>query len=270
MSNDVISDLIPGQLSAPELLLSIFDSAREPELSAAYLVRAGELFGIDSRALRVALGRLVKRGILQQISRGRYGIGKAGEQLHQTVRAWRNVEDELVPWRGGWLAVYAGALGRADKTAVRGRERALRIRGFAAVDRGLFWVRPDNLAVGLNETRQQLLGLGLDSDCLTLHIDDFEPGDAIRPAELWDIRALELHYSRRLAQLAGSRERVGLLSPQDAAREVLTVGRAVTRDILMDPLLPEEMIDTGLRRRMIGEMIDYDRLAKGCWARLVA
>ena len=258
-----------SQLSAPELLLSIFDSVKAPELSVAYLVSAGELFDIDPRALRVALGRLVKRGILQQIGRGRYGIGKAGEQLHQTVRAWRNVEDELVPWRGGWRAVYAGALGRADKTAVRVRERALRMSGFAAVDRGLLWVRPDNLAVSLTESRQQLLSLGLDADCLTIRINDLEPVDAIRPAELWDVHGLESGYARRLAQLQASRDHMASLSAQEAAREGLTLGRAVTRDILMDPLLPEEMIDTALRRRMIDEMIDYDRLAKGLWARLV-
>ena len=265
MSNDVIFD----RLSAPELLLSIFDSAREPVLSAAYLVAAGELFDIDSRALRVALGRLVKTGVLSQVGRGQYGIGSAGERLHQTVRAWRNVEDELVPWRGGWLAIYAGALGRADKTAVRGRERALRILGFAALDHGLLWVRPDNLATGLAGARRRLLDLGLDSDSLALHIDAAEPTGAIDPARLWNTPMLESRYATRLTQLRASRTRIPSLTPQDAAREALAVGRAVTRDILIDPLLPQEMVDTGLRRRMIDEMIDYDRLAKAYWANLM-
>ncbi len=47
-------------LSARELILAIVDSAAKPNLSAAYLVRAGALYDIDSRAIRVAIARLVK------------------------------------------------------------------------------------------------------------------------------------------------------------------------------------------------------------------
>ena len=51
----------------------------------------------------------------------------------------------------------------------------------------------------------------------------------------------------------------------DLACETLLVGRAVTRDILLDPLLPEALVNTALRREMIEAMRAYDRRGKAFW-----
>ena len=55
------------------------------------------------------------------------------------------------------------------------------------------------------------------------------------------------------------------MNTAEAARETMQLGRAVTHDILMDPLLPEEMLDTALRRKMNQTMRTYDKLAKSYW-----
>ena len=87
--------------SARELILTLIDSAASKTLSARYFVAAGELFEVDPRSIRVALGRLVKDGSLVQVERGTYSLGSRGGTLHRLVRNWSRVESSLKPWRGG-------------------------------------------------------------------------------------------------------------------------------------------------------------------------
>ena len=55
------------------------------------------------------------------------------------------------------------------------------------------------------------------------------------------------------------------LDPEGAAIETLFLGRAVTRDILLDPLLPDELVDAGLRKAMVDAMQRYDRRGRAFW-----
>ncbi len=251
-------------LSARELILSLADSARAPRLSAAGLVAAGALLGIDAGAMRVAAARLVKQGVLAQEGRGVYVLGRRGSGMHRRVLDWQRVEAQLAPWDGRWIGVLTGHLGRSDKSSLRSRERALRLKGFAAVRPGLS-VRPANLAAGLAELRADLVDLGLEHDALMVRIDAGDPEQPFDPAALWDVGGLERRYAENRARLAASTARIGTLSVQAAARETLLVGRTVMRHILTDPLLPDAMVNAMLRRDMIGDMVLYDRLGKDCW-----
>jgi phenylacetic acid degradation operon negative regulatory protein len=250
-------------LTAAELILALMDSAANPELKSRYFVAAGMLFAIDPRTMRVALTRLVKNGVLVQMHRGLYGLGPRGGELHTTVRNWATVEDNLTTWNGGWIAVYLGHL-RRNKADVRQRERALRLLGLAPADANL-WIRPANLKSSLNEVRERLLGLGLSTAAMVVALEDLLPKNAIRVDQLWDIATLEQRYRTRITELADSQHDAATLTLEDRARKTLLLGRAVTRDILIDPLLPKQMLDTDLRRRMIKAMRDYDRLGKACW-----
>ena len=158
-----VTNAIP-EMTARELVMALFDSAREPVLSVAYLVAAAALFDIDARALRVALTRLVKAGVLISPRRGEYTVGAAGEALHARVRHWERVEDDVVPWSGSWWMVDVAALGRADRAALRRRERALRLRGFSGDTTGTWW-RPANLNRDVGTLHEELVSLT--RDCCT-------------------------------------------------------------------------------------------------------
>lgn len=251
-------------LSAAELILALLDSAPRPELTAASLVAAGDLLGIDARAVRVAAARLVKQKVLASAGRGRYSVGERGRGLHRRVLTWTNVERTLKPWRGDWLAVYLAHLKRGDKTALRARERALRLAGFATVDAGLH-ARPANLKASTTGVRDNLLALGLDPDACVLHVAELEPHGFIDPQALWDTAALERGYAEWLRELADSTRRVPAMDVESAARETLLVGRAVLKVILADPLLPGELIDARQRGTLIDAMKSYDALGKRCW-----
>ena len=250
------------KLSAPDLILSLLDSAPQPQIRAASLIEAGALFGIDPRAIRVAAARLVKNKVLTTTARGVYSVGGRGDRLHRTVISWANMESAIKPWRGAWVGVYQGHLKRTDKTAVRARERALRLQGFAAVDSGLA-VRPANLTLSLAGIRVALIELGLDPAANLFLIQETEP--AARFERLWDTAALEARYASHIANLEQSTRRIPDLDTFAAAKETLLVGRGVTRDIVMDPRLPGEMIDAQLRTTMIERMKTYDVLGKDCW-----
>ncbi len=253
-----------SRLTARELILTLIDSAAGTTLSARYFVAAGQLFGLDASSVRVALGRLVRDGSLVQAERGSYSLGTRGGTLHRLVRNWARVEASLKPWRGGWLTIVTGHLPRSDKTRRRSRERALRLFGFAESMPGL-WVRPDNLVSDVAEVHDALLELGLDAEAVAGVFSQMRPDHAIAPSRLWDRLLLETRYVRHLEALSDSSERLPLLGPEQAAIETLLLGRTVTRDILLDPLLPDELVDTALRKRMIAAMRAYDRQGRSFW-----
>ena len=251
-------------LTARELILTLMDSAAADTLDASYFIAAGALFGMDSGSIRVALARLVRNGSLLAVSRGRYGPGTRRGALHTLVRNWSRAETHLRPWTGNWLTVITAHLARADKTRLRGNERALKLLGFVRVEAG-FWLRPANLNRDLEEVRDDLTGLGLDPTCICAVVDRFTPDPASHPDQLWQTRALNERYQENIALLHESRARLADLDEPSAARETLLIGRRVTRDILLDPMLPDELVDGRARRRMIDAMRHYDRLGKALW-----
>ncbi len=249
-------------LSAPEFILALLDSAPNVEMRAADLVAAAGAFAIDARTIRVALGRLTKQGVLKTKARGSYQVGQRGDGVRRAVISWADAEASLKPWDHRWLAVYLGNLSRSDKSALRARERALRLKGFELADAGLA-VRPANLKSDCGAVRDELVGLGMDAQALVMVVDAVTPQD--RFTNLWDRAALESAYRQHLRDLEESTARLSGFDPTTAARETLLVGRAVTREIVLDPLLPEELVDTRLRGRMINAMRTYDRLGKRAW-----
>ncbi len=250
-------------LSARDLILTLIDSASRRTLSARYFVAAGDLFSMDQSSVRVSLARLVKDGSLRQSGRGQYQLGSRGGTLHRLVRNWAKVESSVKPWTGNWVSVLTAHLPRSDKTSLRGRERALRLFGFAQPQLGL-WVRPDNLQLELAPLRDALVDLGLEAQALTCCISQLAPHNAVDYA-LWDRDSLEQRYRGNLKALAESVNSLTDKTEAEAGRETLLLGRAVTRDILLDPLLPEEMVDVQLRGQMVEAMREYDQLGKVFW-----
>lgn len=256
------TQLTANTLSARELILALTDSSREEILLASYFIAAGQLFEMDAGAIRVALARLVKEAALQPAGRGRYQRRNRGGELHSMVRGWAEVEQGLKDWNGHWLGAGISHLGRTNSTRVRARERALRLLGFAALNPGL-WIRPANLTASVSQVHSRLAQLGLEADAILMHLSELVPAQSL--TGLWSVTELETRYQQNLELLATSESRLQTMNDRQAARETLLIGRKVTRDILLDPLLPAQLLDTGLRRQMISAMKAYDRIGKSLW-----
>lgn len=248
------------------LVLSLLSAPSLPQVSIAMLVRWGELFDIDSATMRVTVGRLTRQGLLSSPDRGVYTMGPEGKLMAETARDWANVESRLGTWSGEWIFVHTSHLGRVDRRALRARERAFRLGGFAEHVQGL-WCRPANLAEDTAATRTRLLAWGLEPGAIVLRASD-APGVGDRELyRLWPRRQIEAAYRRHCRAMTASASRLEKLSLQAAARETLLTGEAVIRQINADPLLPDAMINARARREMIAAMVDYDALGRDVWRR---
>jgi phenylacetic acid degradation operon negative regulatory protein len=250
--------------SARSIALGFLSTARAP-MRVADLVRRAEIMAIDGAALRVALGRLCREGIVRQVERGLYAIGPAGAALDRRARGWAKAPQRVRDWNGRWTIVLADHLGRSDRRQVRQRERALTLYGFARTAIGL-WVRPDNLADSLPALVVELRAIGLDADATALGDATALAADDAAWRTLWPSDAIEAGYRHWIAEMAASLARLPAMPPDAAARETLLLGQSVIRAINRDPLLPAALVDPGLRDALVAAMRRYDTVGKACWA----
>ena len=247
------------------LILSLLSAPDMETVSVGHLIEWGQAFGIDGAATRVAVGRLARQGLIEPVERGVYTIGPRGSLMAQTASHWAQAEERIGPWDGGWIVVHTSHLGRSDKTALRARERAFRLYGFAELVAGL-WCRPDNLAQLLELTRSDLQGFGLEPDAVIMQVREMPGVSAETLYALWPRRALEAGYREHISAMSQSEKRVPSLDIAAAARETFLVGEAVIKCINADPFLPAQMVDARLRRQMIRAMVSYNEFGRSVWA----
>jgi len=250
--------------SPKRLVLSLLSAHDLDQVEISRLLQWGSLFDIDAAAMRVTVGRLTRQGLLRSPQRGLYCIGPEGELITQTARDWVNAEQRIGPWHGEWIMVHTSHLGRSNKTALRARERAFRLNGLAEFVAGL-WCRPANFNESLPATRARLLSLGLEAEAVIIRAADM-PGTGEKELfALWPREHLEDSYHRHIRSMEKSLSGLGKLSLSRAALETMLIGEAVIRQINADPLLPDPMVDSRSRRRMIALMKRYDRSGRKVW-----
>jgi phenylacetic acid degradation operon negative regulatory protein len=245
-----------------DLLSTLSSGAAMP---VAALVEAGALFGISANNVRVCLSRLLAAGLVARDERGHYRLGATARPISRRVRAWRDRDRRTRKWAGGWIAVHAGP---AAGAARRGRERALRLLGFARLRPGL-WVRPDNLAQPLDGLRSELGELGLPAGDLVCLLTALDPTSAARARRLWDVAALRRSYRTLRGALTASEARLAALAPEKAMAESFVLGGRALRQLVLDPLLPEAICPPDERTALLEQARRYDRLGRLAWAQLL-
>jgi phenylacetic acid degradation operon negative regulatory protein len=260
----MMDSLLETKPTPKRLILSLMSAPSLETVEVGHLIRWGQLFGIEPAATRVAVGRLAKQGFITAVERGTYTIGPQGSLMAETASHWAQVEDRIGPWTGGWIVVHTSHLGRADKTALRARERAFRLYGFAELVAGL-WCRPDNLAQLLDLTRTELIALGLESAAVVMQVRDIPGIDPETLYALWPREQIEAGCREYIKAMIRSEKHLQTIGNEEAARETFLVGEAVIRRINSDPLLPAQMIDTRARRQLIKGMVHYNQLGRAVW-----
>lgn len=253
---------------AKNLLLDLLLAQDGAALSVRECVAACSLFHISDNNVRVALVRLSAEGLIEAAERGSYRLSTKAHELADEVATWRQAEQRLRPWQGGYLAVHCGALSRVNRSALRGRDRALQMLGFRELDWGLF-VRPDNFAEALEVTRARLYTLGLEAEASVFVAHGFDAERGARIAKLWDGKALSASYRKYAARLEDWMARADRLEPEAAARESFLLGGKAIREIVFDPLLPAPFVDTEARREFIAATQRFDAFGKGIWRQLL-
>lgn len=241
-----------------------FLSAFDEELSVKQLLRAARAFGLSESSLRVALVRLRNEGRIVSTRRGVYALGEVARPVHQRVLSWRDTDSLVRAWSGDWIAVSYAEL--QDRTALRHAERALRLFGFRDF-RPRLALRPDNLILSLDTLREQLRALGLTS-AMVCRMSDL--GDADRDArKLWNGSVINDGYDEMCDALETSRDRLPHLQLDDAVRESFEIGREAIRLLVLDPLLPEPLVDATKRNAVQQAMLDYDAAGRVLWGEFI-
>ena len=265
IGNNLLVEITPKSLILD--LLSTLPPRGGHSMPVRALVEAGEDFGMGSSSVRVALARLLAQERVERDERGRYRLGVAAGAVSGAIRNWRRLEEQLAPWQGGWVAVYRSRGG--GRAARRQGAGALVFLGFRELEPGLF-LRPDNLRGGVDEMRRRLSDLGLEDASLIFGLSDLDPASETRAWGLWDRGALGKAYREASESLERSRARLCEVSMRDAMVETFRLGGQVIRQLVLDPLLPEEMAPAAPREALAAQMRDYDEFGRGCWAEFLA
>ncbi|MFP5430496.1 MAG: PaaX family transcriptional regulator C-terminal domain-containing protein [Gammaproteobacteria bacterium] len=249
------------------LILNLLLAADGQSLSAREAIASCTLFGIRENSVRVALARLAGAGLIESAGRGSYRLGPNATGLATEVASWRTAEQRARDWDGSWVAVHVGGLGRSDRVALRARDRALALLGLRELDRGLF-LRPDNLAGGVQAVRERLYKLGLDAGAAVFSLQELDPARDVRARQMWDGEALTRGYRDMSQRLTRWLEQADDLEPDVAARESFLLGNDAIRQLVFDPLLPTPLVDDAARRTFSETVRRFDAAGHRIWQQL--
>lgn len=249
-------------------VLSAGESIDRGTLPVRSLVQAASVFDIAENSVRVAIVRLRAEGLLESPGRGEYRLGPSAQVVNEKIHGWRTVSKRVGQWDGSWVAAFTADLSRTDRPALRRRLRALRYLGFEELKSGLF-IRPNNLRPGVDGIRDELVALGLDREASVFRMDRLDPQEERRARALWDGPALESSYTKLFGELTLARQRLERLPLDDALREVFLLGREGIRHVVLDPLLPDPLIDEQKRSSMVRVLQDYCDKGIDLWAQFL-
>ena len=249
-------------------VLSAGESIYQGVLPVRSLVQAASVFDIAENSVRVAIVRLRAEGLLESPGRGEYRLGPSAQVVNDKIHGWRTVASRVGDWDGSWAGVFTADLSRTDRPALRRRLRALRYLGFEELKSGLF-LRPNNLTPGIDGIRDELAALGLDAGASVFRIEELNPDEEQRARALWDGPSLEQTYSKLHTELTVSLGRLEELSLNDSVREAFLLGREGIRHVVLDPLLPEPLIDEDKRSSMVHVLQTYCDKGLNLWTRFL-
>jgi phenylacetic acid degradation operon negative regulatory protein len=263
--SDYLSNVPFVHLTPKALIFDLLSTVPKSAMPVGSLIAAGQLFDISENNVRVTLARLRAAGMIDQDDRGQYRLAQGAASVGRHVTTWRNVEQRVRAWDGGWIGVHTAAVQRSERRAHRHGDRALRFLGFERFEAGLH-LRPDNLVGGVDAVRQRLYELGLDAKAMVFGIHDLDRDAEHRARRLWNSDALRDGYRASLASLKRSERRLATLPAHAALVESFVLGGRVIRQIVLDPLLPEPLVPTNERRSLVEAMCRYDRAGRACWS----
>lgn len=249
-------------------VLSAGESIHQGSLPVRSLVQAASVFDIAENSVRVAIVRLRAEGLLESPGRGEYQLGPSAQVVNEKIHGWRTVSTRVGAWDGSWAAAFTADLSRTDRPALRRRLRALRFLGFEELKPGLF-LRPNNLKPGIDGIRTELHALGLDPEASVFLMQDLSAEEELRARAMWDSPQLEETYSKLHGELSHSMGRLEELPLDASLREVFLLGREGIRHVVLDPLLPNPLVDEDKRSAMVGTLQDYCDKGTNLWARFL-
>jgi phenylacetic acid degradation operon negative regulatory protein len=216
------------RMTARSVVLSVLLGAHPAWATAAELVRLTGDFNIRESTVRVALTRMVSAGDLVR--------SEDGYRLSDRLLArQRRQDDALDPrrhaWHGAWTTLVITSIGTDARTRAALRT-TLQDKRFAELREGV-WMRPDNVAVDLDEDVTARVRI--------LRAQDERPDELAE--RLWDLTGWAATGHDLLAGMAEADDVPGRF----------VIAASIVRHLLTDPVLPDALLPAnwpgaGLRR----------------------
>jgi phenylacetic acid degradation operon negative regulatory protein len=256
-------DTIQPQDLAVTLLGAYVRPRPRPVWSGGLVHLLGE-FGFSTGAARVALARLVRRGLLARIKEGRlvyYTLTERSE--HLLAEGDRRIFSLGIDieWDGTWTILWHSI--PEDRRVERSRlGRRLRFLGFGSVQDGT-WISPHDREREVLELVEELgvedrVGAVLGRPARSLHIDEL-----INRA--WDLKELTRRYEAFVAEFGAYRGKrlTSELEDREAFLVRTRLVHAFRQFPFLDPDLPDELMPGHRVRREAAETFHqvYDELA---------
>jgi len=251
--------------SPKSLVLDLLSTLRRGSMPVKALVAAADIFGIAENALRVSLARLHAAQLVERDTRGLYRLGPAAKAVDAQVTNWRRTPERFRSWDGSWIAVQRPANRAGRKQGDRRGEHAMLLVGFRKLEPGLH-IRPNNLVGGVERSRNELQQLGLAEQAAVFGLNELDASREARACSLWDTEALVEDYRATCADLVRSQAALPLLPTGEAMVESFVIGGRAIRQIVLDPLLPDALIDASEFAQLIETTRTYDLAGRACWA----
>ncbi len=252
------------QIITPKsLILSMLQASPNQAMPVKTLVSIGKLFGFTGNTIRVRTTRLLHEGTIESDERGLYRLSQKGVLMSRYIDRWKEGERRLKKWDGSWLCCMV--------PKEKGKRLLITTRafGFFGFREGLpgLWVRPDNLSLGFDELTVLLFKIGRIEKGEMFVASRF----SVKLTEqwqrfLWPIEKILRNQQLLMLKMEKSTARLGKMLLEDALLESYLLGSEAIQMLVLDPLLPDEMMDVGIRAKLTRMMLDYDKIGKKIWS----
>ncbi|MCL6416961.1 hypothetical protein MIB92_14970 [Aestuariirhabdus sp. Z084] len=251
------------KVSPKNLLLGILHTGNLKAMPIKVIIHLGALFGFSSNLMRVNVTRLLSDGALEQDERGYYRASGKNNLMSLWIDRWHLGEDRRRPWNRSWLLLCLP--GKKAIASHKDTLRALSYMGFKASNSSM-WVRPYNLVESRQIIFDHLLQLGLiESAELFVVSEASSEREQYWRDTLWPIEQYQQKYKQLLDELETSKNAIKKMPLDQAVVESFVLGSQVVNTLAIDPLLPEEMVDSQRRATLTDAMREYDQLGKAIW-----
>ncbi|MFG3295093.1 PaaX family transcriptional regulator C-terminal domain-containing protein [Streptomyces sp. NPDC048179] len=237
-------------------LFGLYARGEHNWLSVASVIRLMADLGVEGQAVRSAVSRLKRRGVLRgERHEGAAGYAVADGTLEVLAEGdIRIFERHRAEAGDGWLVVVF-SVPESERDKRHALRAALTRLGFGTAAPGV-WVAPGILA---DETRRTLQRLGLTPYVDIFTGDHFAFGDlSAKVREWWDLDELTALYADFLARYRPLGEHVaaGGLAPQEAFGSYLPMLTEWRRLPYRDPGLPLSLLPAGWNGESAGALFE--------------
>lgn len=250
------------ELSPRNIILDLMGVSHPQPLEAGYVNLISDVFNIPVNNLRVALTRLVAKGMLDNTQRGVYWLSPKAMARNEFTRRWKQPQCVEGRWDGSWLGCH---LSKGSNRSVRAKSlNALSWFGFKP---GLdhVWVRPNNLLHDAPALLPMLKDLGLESESHVFSMGDIEPTLAKRWSTLWPVDALDQSYRELNQRLLNSHQKLDQTPLKGSLLESCVLGSEAIHCLATDPQLPVEIRPENGYETLRKTMVDYDLAGRKIW-----